>query len=555
MRTMKTIIAVFASLLALCSCEKDGDTILLSGFEGSELIASTDRVVLSNDIRNQLVLSLAWDNCQLAVNNPEMGVADGTLTTSLQVSASSDFTTTIIESSESSPSKAYTGSELNAVAKNTGLQPDVEGTLYFRLKASIGANMEPKYSETVGIKVTPYLISMKELHVLDKGKTNTIATLYSPTENKVYTGFMSATGWLNCWFSENDGTVWGNYGEDGHTFELSNSGDAWNCWFPDPTGCYYVTVDVVQKEWTAVSLPALAISGAVTADMKYSSSTNAWKAVITTTANDATIQIAGTGKMYNTATGDKAFVDAPIRFAVNGNVVTLSDAAGNITIPVAGTYTLTLDFSNPAEWTYRLDAGEPETPDYPSQLAMMSTASTPTVLTTLFASATEGLYQGFYAASQWENFKLVDQENQLYYGSQPGNQFVLSSESTDNIWFSETGYVLVEANLASMSWTPFPINSIHACGDFNSWSQTADALTYDAANKVWKATCTINNIGWGFYFLINGDWNFSLKKGSADGKLSIHHGDSTGDNLVPAETGTYDITLDPATLTYTMVKH
>lgn len=555
MRTLKNIIAVFASLLALCSCEKDGNKLFLSGFEGSELMASTDRIVLNNDIRNQVILSLAWNNCLLAVNDPEMGIADETLTTDLQVSASSDFTTPTVETAEGSLSKAYTGSELNAVAKNAGLKPDVESMLYFRLKASVGANMESKFSKTIGIKVTPYLISMKELHVLDKDKANTVATLFSPTENKIYTGFMNAAGWQNCWFSENDGTVWGNYAADGHAFELSDSGDAWNCWFPEPAGCYYVTVDLVQKEWTAVNLPVLAISGAATADMKYSSGTNAWKATLTTDTENAVIQISGTGKKYDASTGDKASEDAPMYFAVEGNIVALSPSAGNITIPTAGTYTLTLDFSNPAEWNYRLEAGKPEKPDYPSKLAMIGTGEEPATLATLSVSTTEGLYQGFYAATRWENFKFADRENQIYYGSKPGQQFVLSSTSTDNLWFSDTGYVLVEANLASMSWSPFPITSINACGDFNDWSQMADALTYDAAHKVWKATCEITKVEWGFYFLINGDWNFSLKKGSDDEKLAIHRGDSTGDNLMPPGTGTYDITLDLATLTYTMVKH
>ena len=553
MKTIKSIIAVFASLLALSSCEKDGDKILLSGFESSELIASTDKVVLTNEIRNQIVLSLAWDNSLLAVNNPEMGVADGTLTTSLQVSASSEFSS-VIESAESSFSKAYTGAELNAIAKNSGLTPDVEGTLYFRLKASVGANMEPKYSQTMPVKVIPYLISMKELHVLDKEKANTIATLYSPTENKVYTGIMFAAGWQNCWFSENDGTIWGNYGADGHAFEISDSGDAWNCWFPEPVGCYYVTADMIKKEWTAMSIPALTVTGAATAEMKYSSATNSWKALITTTSDNAIIQISGTGKEYSASTGDQTFTEKAVNFAVDGNVLTWAASAGNISVPTAGIYTLTLDFSNPAQWTYHLESGEPEAPKYPSQLLMKSKADVPVTLTTLFASATEGLYQGFYNATQWENFKLADEENQIYYGSQPGSQFVLSSESTDFLWFSETNYVLVEANLAAMSWAPFTINQINVCGDLNGWSTTADVLTYDAANKVWKATCDFSTIGYGFYFLINADWNFSLKKGSTDGTVEIHRGDGGGSNLVPAETGIYTITLDLNNLTYTMVK-
>lgn len=553
MKTIKGFIAVLASLTVLASCEKDGDNIILSGFESSELVATTHQVVLSSENRNQVVLSLAWDNCHLTVNNPHMGVADGTLTTSLQVSSTPSFTT-VIESVESHLSRAYTGTELNSVAKNIGLTPDVESTLYFRLKASIGNNLDPKYSQTTEVKVTPYSISMKELHVLDASKSNTLATLYSPTENGEYAGFMSATGWMNCWFSENDGTIWGNYAADGHAFEISDSGDAWNCWFPEPVGCYYVTVSTKDKEWTATHVPALTVSGAVSASMSYTSNSKTWKATVTTTTDNASIRIAGTGKQYNATTRDGGTpIDTPIAFAANGNTISLVAAAGDITIAKAGSYTLTLDFSNPAAWTYALVEGG-GTVSYPEQLSMMDKDGANTLLS-LHSPTKNGIYQGFYQATLWENFQWADQESNIWYGSDPANLYKLSTASDKNkIWFDEEGYFFLTANLADMNWSKKAVTQINVCGGSNNWSQTADKFTYDAVNKVWTVICTINVTKDGLYFLINGDaggWDFYLK-GNGDGKLAVNSGSNI--TISDSETGLYKIMLNLADLTYTMVK-
>lgn len=554
MKTIKGFIAALASLAVLTSCEKDGDTILLSGFDSSELVTTTDKVVLSGENRNQVVLSLAWDNCHLAVNNPNMGVADGTLTTTLQVASTASFAT-VIESVESHLSKAYTGAELNAAAKNIGLTPDVEGTLYFRLKASIGNNLDPKYSLTTEVKVTPYAISMKELHVLDASKNNTLATLYSPEENGEYAGFMSATGWMNCWFSENDGTVWGNYAADGRAFEISDSGDAWNCWFPEPAGCYYVTVSTKDKEWAATHIPVLTVSGAVSADMNYTSTSRTWQANITTTTDNANIRIAGTGKQYNATTRDGGTpIDTPIAFDVNGNVLTLSNTAGDIAIAKAGSYTLTLDFSNPAAWTYTLVEGGGEVVSYPEQLAMSDKDGANTLLT-LLSPTKNGIYQGFYNATLWENFQLIDQESDIWYGSDPSNLYKLSTATDKNkIWFDEEGYFFLTANLTDMSWSKKAVTQINVCGGSNNWSQTADKFTYDTVNKVWTVTCEISITKDGFYFLINGDnggWDFYLK-GDGEGKLAINNGSNI--TISDSETGMYKIMLNLGDLTYTMVK-
>lgn len=81
-----------------------------------------------------------------------------------------------------------------------------------------------------------------------------------------------------------------------------------------------------------------------------------------------------------------------------------------------------------------------------------------TLLATLNQTETKGVYTGTYKASQWENFKFVDTENNIWYGSDPSNLFTLSSaEDAWNIWFKddfESGTMLtVTADLNTLTWS------------------------------------------------------------------------------------------------------
>ena len=91
-----------------------------------------------------------------------------------------------------------------------------------------------------------------------------------------------------------------------------------------------------------------------------------------------------------------------------------------------------------------------------------------------------------------------------------------------------------------MTWGATEITQINVCGEFNNWDLNKDLMTYDETNKVWKATVIIGLV-----------WNWALK----GNKEKLYLTDSNGSgSIVPAETGTYAITLDIASLTFTMDK-
>jgi hypothetical protein len=438
------IMLLLTTVTMLSSCNKDGDLIYLNGFGGSGLTATTNDVVLSIANSKKLVLSMEWNNPTLLSSDSSKTAPDGVLKTYLQISANEDFSGKVNESTVISPSKAYIGDDLNSIAKGLGLSADVSAPLYFRIKSVEGNNMEPAYSNVEKVNVTPFTIHMNFVSVLSKEKTDTVARLYSDSENGVYTGYMKAAGWYNCWFVENDGTTWGNYNVSGHEFELSKASDAWNCWFADGSGDWFVTVDTKNEVWSAANITNVTINNS---NFTYDSKKGVWTAQITTTADNTQIGGTATGNEYNSTTRTSSSV---------AKTFNLPDT----TIAKAGVYTVNMYINSHAQYSYEIISGTvtPDNPTvkFPSELAMYSKDGS-TKLATLAKTGT-GTYAGTYAAQQWENFQIVDEENKVWYGSDPTNQYTLdSADGKYAIWFNAdftNGTTLnVTVDLNTMKWS------------------------------------------------------------------------------------------------------
>ena len=194
MNTMKNFILLLTVALSFASCEKDEDKIYLSSIAPGELIATESDVVLLKENNKDIVLSLAWSKDALQISDPDLSPIDVTIQT-LQASITSDFSGVVSESVEASLSKAYTGLALNAMAKNIGAVSDQVNKVYFRIAAKTGNNMQPVYSNTVMVSITPYSVDMSTGHILNANLEDTGFTLYSAASDGNYTGFMGVTGW------------------------------------------------------------------------------------------------------------------------------------------------------------------------------------------------------------------------------------------------------------------------------------------------------------------------------------------------------------------------
>lgn len=87
---INTLLALLSALLLLGACEKDGEKFYLSSPVESDLIASTNAVVLTEATAKLYALSLAWSDQTLQISDPRYQATSGIQTT-VQVSRSEDF--------------------------------------------------------------------------------------------------------------------------------------------------------------------------------------------------------------------------------------------------------------------------------------------------------------------------------------------------------------------------------------------------------------------------------------------------------------------------------
>lgn len=451
------LMMLLCALTALVSCDESGDKIYLDGFKASNLMASASDVALSVDNSKDIVLSMAWQNPTLLSSDDTKPAGNGTLLTYLQASASEDFET-VKEYTVSNLSKAFVGTDLNAVAKDLGLTPGESAPLYFRIKSQMGANMDAAYSNVCQVNVTPYLIDMSYINILDKDKDNVLTHLYSPASDGIYTGYMNASAWFNFYGKENDGTVWGNSATDG-TFAIDNTESAWNFWFPGVAGIYYTVIDTKAKEWKATLLKTVKLNGE---DMTYDAPNYAWVKVVTTTADNSPITIAATGAEYSKATDtdDAAAVAKTLNYTLADGKMTDSDAAGSVNISKAGTYTITVKVGEKSELTYSIESGDNSTPEPEASNTLCMFTKDGSSLLAVMTKVSDGVYTCKYKPSAWENFRLIfvgdgKDDKQTWYGAD-GEQFKLTSDGTAwDIWFGEENgetEFAVTVDLNTMTW-------------------------------------------------------------------------------------------------------
>lgn len=458
-KIFRNLMMLLCALTALVSCDESGDKIDLDGFKASDLMASASDVKLSVDNSKDVVLSLAWQNPTLLSSDETKPAGSGVLKTYLQVSASENFTSEK-EYTVTDLSKAFTGADLNAAAKDLGLSPDVSSPLYFRIKSQMGNNLDAAYSNVCQVKVTPYLIDMSYINILDKDtKEQTLTYLYSPNSDGVYSGYMNASSWLNFWGKENDGTIWGNVGQDGHVYEMDNTESAWSFWFPGQAGIYYAVIDTKAKEFKPTLLKSFQLNGE---DMTYDAPNYAWTKVITTTADNTPVSIVATGAEYSKATGteDAAAMVKTMNYTLADGKMTDSESAGSVIIPSAGTYTITVKVGEHSQLEYTIVEGDQTTPEPEASNTLCMFSENGNTLLAVMNKVSDGVYTCKYKPTSWENFYFIyvgenKDDKKTWYGAD-GEQFKLTSgDGAWKIWFGdengETEFT-VTADLNTMTW-------------------------------------------------------------------------------------------------------
>lgn len=425
-KIFRNLMMLLCALTALVSCDESGDKIYLDGFKASSLMASASDVVLSVDNSKDIVLSMAWQNPTLLSSDETKPAGNGVLKTYLQASPSESFAT-VKEYTVTDLSKAFTGADLNAAAKDLGLTAGQSSPLYFRIKSQKGANLDAAYSNVCQVNVTPYLIDMSYINILNENKEQVLTKLYSPHSDGVYSGYMNASSWFHIWGKENDGTIWGNVGQDGHVYEMDNTESAWNFWFPGQSGIYYTVLDTKAKEFKPTFIKAMQLNGEA---MTYDAPNYAWVKVITTTADNTPINIVATGAEYSkaTATDDAAAVVKTMNYTLADGKMTDSKNAGSVNIAKAGTYTITVKVGENSDLTYSIESGNQTAPEPEASNTLCMFSKDGNNLLAVMNKVSDGVYTCKYKPSAWENFRFIfvgenKDDKQTWYGSDPSDLF------------------------------------------------------------------------------------------------------------------------------------
>ncbi len=557
MKSIKAFLLLLVTVFYFTACEDDGEQMQVSGLESSELVASEADVVLSPDIAASIALALSWSESTLSLSNETMGLTDDVPVVTLEASASSTF-----DSYEAFlPNEnlyAFYGAELNTVAKDLGFLADESTPMYFRIKMAYGSNTDPYYSNVVSVNVTCYSIDMSVGYILNSDQEDTGFTLYAPDSDGEYYGFTGNGSWANWYLLEGDGTVWGNVGEDGNEFILSDdAGSFWNFWYPGQGGCYYTTVSTNDQKWSATYIPSLTISGDVSAEMTFDKSTVKWYASITTTTANASITVStDSAALYDVSTGttDDNAIQKTLGFIANSDSTLSIDwdntSATAISIAEAGEYTLSLYLADPTNWTYQLTSGSTVTPDplgeflyLPGVDDLISGAWTFDNYLRLLSDE-DSTYAGVVQVeSEWGYQMAIEYENWDDYYAQGDTEGTLVFQSATNITAPDSGLYLIEANLAELSYSHTELGDTIYLGGLNANEWTFDIKLAQTTAGVYSGTVEYTTTSsWGMkIYLIADDWDHYFG-GSFD---ALVYGSSQ--NIADVQslaTGTYTVTVD-----------
>lgn len=565
MKNIKNIISLFLLLAVMMGCEKDGDKIYLYGHEDGNLTATEAKVVLSQEKNTELVLSLVWSKSTLSVSHPDMSAPD-IETIYVQASTQSDFSSSVVESPESNLSRSYTGAELNTLAKNLNVVADVATPLYFRIRSSVGNNMESLYSNVVSVEVTSFDIDMSLGFILDSKMEDTGLTLASPQSNGIYAGFMGATSWYNYYLMEGDGTVWGNDGVDGSAFLISSEDSKWNFWFPGVGGCYFVEVNTVKKEWSALLVPTLNVSGAVVGELTFDRPNNRWYLVFDATKTGTqTIRLQGTGNQYNYTTGaddDAVTIATNVAFSQENGSLVFGNQAGDISvnIPATGEATLVLDLSNPNEWTCKVVSGSTEPEPTIEYLYL------PGIDDEISGSWTFDNYLGLYdedgkayagvvnVSSEWGYSIHIEKDNwsdKYVLGEGDAYSGTLEWQGETNLPAPDPGLYLIDISLKELTYNLTAVGDKIFVSGLNDVWDFETSLNSTGIVGVYEGSITMTTASeWGFQIHTDDSWNH--KFGGSEGKLHYKGSNITDDASL--EPGTYTLTVDLIHQTYTFTK-
>ena len=558
---VKLILLSAVMTVATTSCDSDIDPVYVLSGDSMELMGGSNEIILTPDNPQALALTVYWSgDGRLALSDTLLQAPVNVAEITIQFSKDEHFTAPLnIAVDKNIHSRQFLCEELNSLLGRLGYEANEKAPLWIRIRSVLAANIAPAYSNVMEILVQSYRIELVLAQVLDKDWKNTSMTLASPAEDGIYTGFMGVNGWENWWLREANNVMWGNLGEEGKTFYASSEDSHWNFWFPNPSGCYYTTVNTVEGWWSALHVASLSVSGDVTGEMTYNKQNNQWTLPVNlATQSTLTISVSGKGSLYNRETTDIGpAIEQTVAFGGNSQNLLFGESADNISVTMpAGENLLVLDLSNPLQFT--IGAGEevpqPEVSQYLYFSGITNWEGFDDYLT-LYDEA--GLCYGgaHWIDSEWGYRAYTEQAWEPAYNAADGSTdlsgTLILAESKDNIPAPAQGLYVMDFNMKSLTYELTQVQTVTFTGLNDNWSESP--MTQSAENpEIFTAEFIKEKKSpWGVKVLINNNWNLFFGGGS--GILHLKHSESSAgfDGDDELEIGkTYVLTVDLGHQTY-----
>jgi hypothetical protein len=159
---------------------------------------------------------------------------------------------------------------------------------------------------------------------------------------------------------------------------------------------------------------------------------------------------------------------------------------------------------------------------------------------TLASVKSDGYYEGYVNfPNTGNNFKLCTQPswNGTNYGWGGSGTTISGSSSAGNCYFGGPGYCKVAADVNALTIS-YTLTSWALAGDFNSWSVSANPMTFDTNTNLWTATNISLTAGSTYKFVGDPGWVSSF---GLDSKGNLAFG---GGNIIALKTGVFTVTLD-----------
>lgn len=366
---MKNIFKVlFLSILlvTIASCDNEDTVQLTLAPQGSGVITEPAQgtTIVLNPEESQLnpALTINWTSSNYGTPTE--------ITYNVEVALTgTDFAEPFLAASTVNRYVTWNIGELNSIAVSAGLSPFVEGEMDIRIVSTVGTTGSlVQISDVVIIFVTPFTTDLPKIAVpgnhqgWDPGTAQLLASSgFGETD---YEGYV----WLDGEFkflapNETGGFFWGNtdWGNAGAiptadeetgviSGDLEDVADGEvNC-LADPAGYYFVEADTDLLTYSLTPISWGLIGNATPTgwdsdtDMIYDPETRTLKLTIDLTQQDAP----DNGIKF------RANDSWDLNLGDNGADGTLEKSGANIGVPSDGNYTVTLDLSNPREYTYSL---------------------------------------------------------------------------------------------------------------------------------------------------------------------------------------------------------